>query len=123
MKLWAYIIAAILLAGAIGYGVHIVKKANRAEAAEARADAAEKGRADDMKEIAKRLDADAADRKAFSARFDAIEKKFDNLKIPPAAELVQNREVPSVEGKCLAPGVGPEFVRVYNQASEPVTAP
>lgn len=41
MKIWAYVIAAALLAGAVGYGIHVVKKANRAEAAEAQAKAAE----------------------------------------------------------------------------------
>ncbi len=119
MKLCLYIAAALVMAGVVGYGIHIVKKANRVDVAEARAEAAEKGRADDMKEVARRLDEDAEWRKGFGKRMDGIDAKFANLKIPPPAALVQPREVPSVEGKCIAPSVGPEFVSVYNRASEP----
>lgn len=35
MKLYAYIIAAILLAGLVGYGVHVWRKAERVDVAEA----------------------------------------------------------------------------------------
>lgn len=34
LRLYAYIAAGLLLAGLLGYGAHIVKKANRADAAE-----------------------------------------------------------------------------------------
>lgn len=119
MKIWAYLAALAIVSGMIGYGVHIVKKANRVDAAETRAEAAEKGRAEDMAKVMQRLDKDAEDRRQFAARFDAIEKRFDDIKIPPPANLVQNREVPSVEGKCVAPSVGVEFVSVWNLASEP----
>ncbi len=51
MKLYLYIAAAIVMAGLIGYGVHIVKKANRVDVAEAKAEAAEK-RALDIAETA-----------------------------------------------------------------------
>jgi hypothetical protein len=119
VKLWAYVAIAAILSGAIGYGVHIVKKANRADAAEARAAAAEAGRADDMAEVVKRLDADAEARIAFNKRFDDIEAKFAGIKIPPPAKLVQQRETPSVEGKCMVPSIGPEFVRVWNDSTAP----
>lgn len=119
VRLYAYLVAAAILAGLFTYGVHIVKKANRADAAEARADAAEAGRAEDMREIAKRLDESAADRKAFLGRLDAIDTKFANLKIPAPKELVQHNEVPSVQGKCDAPTVGSSFVGVWNAASAP----
>lgn len=116
------ILAAVVVAiigGVIWYEIGIHKKAARADAAEARAEAAEKGRAEDMAKVMQRLDKDAEDRRQFAARFDAIEKRFDDIKIPPPAKLVQNREVPSVEGKCVAPSVGVEFVSVWNLASEP----
>lgn len=121
MKLWAYVALAALLAGVIGYGVHIVKKANRADAAEARAEAAEKGRAADMAEVVKRLDESAKERKALNAKLDGINDRFDKLKInlPPASALVSHNEVPSVEGKCDAPTVGPSFISVWNDASKP----
>lgn len=119
VKLWLYVAAAIMLSGFIGYGIHIVKKANRADAAEARADAAEAGRAKDMREVVRRLDESEKERQRFLQRFDDIEKRFDGIKIPPPQALVNNREVPSVEGKCIAPTVGSEFVGVWNAASEP----
>lgn len=116
VRLYAYIAAALLLAGFIGYGVHIVRKASRVDVAEARAEAAEKGRADDMAEVVKRLDDDAESRKAFIARFDAIDSKFANIKIPDPKLLIQTREV---KGACSVTGASVEFVRVYNAASEP----
>lgn len=116
MKIYAYIAALLLLAGAVGYGAHIVKKANRVDAAEARADAAEKGRADDMKEVTRRLDADRQWREDFGKRFAAIDEKFNNLKIPEPGKLVFTKEVP---GACPIVGVSDDFVGVFNAASEP----
>jgi hypothetical protein len=116
VKLYAIIAGLILLAGGIGYGVHIVRKASRVDQAEARAEAAEKGRASDMAEVVKRLDADKAWREGFAAKFDAIDAKFDSIKIPDPKVLVQTREVP---GACPVTGVSSEFLRLYNQASEP----
>lgn len=123
MKIYAYLAAALLLAGLLGAGVHIVRKASRVDVAEARAEAAEKGRASDMAEVVKRLDDDKAWREGFGKRFDAIDQKFAGLKIPTAAELVQSKEVPSVEGKCIADSVGPTFVGLFNEASEPPRDP
>lgn len=120
MKLYVYLIAFALLAGTIGYGIHIVRKASRVDAAEARAEAAEQGRAADMAEVVKRLDESAADRKALNDKMDGITQWAKNLKIPAPAALVQHNEVPSVEGKCDAPTVGLEFVRVWDSASSPV---
>jgi hypothetical protein len=116
MKLYAYLAALVIVAGIVGYGVHIVRKASRVDAAEARAEAAEKGRADDMAKVIKRLDADKAWREGFAAKFDAIDAKFDSIKIPDPKVLVQTREVP---GACPVTGVSSEFLRLYNQASEP----
>jgi hypothetical protein len=116
MKIYAYLAALALLAGVVGYGVHIVKKANRVDAAEARAEAAEKGRKDDMAEVVRRLDADAKQRGELLARMGGIEQRFADIKIPDPKVLVQTREVP---GACPVTGVSSEFLRLYNQASEP----
>jgi hypothetical protein len=116
MKIWAYVILAAALAGAIGYGVHIVKKANRVDVAEARAEAAEQGRKDDMAEVVRRLDADAKQRGELLARMGGIEQRFADINIPDPKVLVQTREVP---GACPVTGVSVDFVRLYNQASEP----
>ena len=115
MKAWAYVAALAVLAGLVGGLVHLAKKAARVDAAEARAQAAEKGRADDMAEIVKRLDKDAADRKAFAARFDAIDQRFDNLKIPEPGKLIQWKEKPG--DPCPSPSLGAPFISVWNSAS------
>lgn len=119
VRLWLYIVAGAALLGLAAYEVRVHKRAAQAEAAEQRADAAEAGRAEDMREVVRRLDKDAADRQQFLKRFDDIEAKFASIKIPPPQALVDHREVPSVEGKCDAPTVGSEFVRVWNDASQP----
>jgi hypothetical protein len=53
VKLWLYVAAAIMLSGFIGYGIHIVKKANRAEAAEEALDEARKQFAADVSRLSK----------------------------------------------------------------------
>lgn len=115
-RIYVYIAATLLLSGVVGYGVHIVRKASRVDAAEARAEAAESGRAADMAEVVKRLDADAAQRTALLTRLDGIDKRFSEIKIPDPKVLVQTREVP---GACPVTGVSDEFVRLYNQAASP----
>lgn len=116
MRIYIAIVVALALAGAAAYGVHIVKKANRVDVAEARAEAAEHGRADDMAEVVKRLDADAKQRGELLTRLDGIDKRFDGIKIPDPKVLVQTREVP---GACPVTGVSDEFVRLYNQTASP----
>lgn len=116
MKIYAYIAALVLLAGVVGYGVHIVRKANRVDVAEARAEAAEKGRAADMKEVVRRLDKDAAERQAFIARLDAIDRRFNDIHIPEPGKLVLTKEIP---GACPVTGIGDPFVVVWNDASKP----
>lgn len=118
-RLYIYLVAALLLSGVVGYGIHIVRKASRVDAAEARAEAAESGRAADMAEITKRLDRDATQRQALLDRMGGIEERFNNLKIPAPSALVQNHEVPSVEGKCNAPSIGASFVGVWNDSAKP----
>jgi hypothetical protein len=115
VKIWAYVIGLSMISALLGYGVHVVRKASRVDAAEARATAAEKGRADDMAEIVKRLDADARDRKAFVERFDAIDRRFADIKIPEPGKLILTKEIPGEP--CARVGVGLEFVGVWNTAS------
>lgn len=119
MKAWAYLAILVLLAGAVAGAVHIVRKAQRVDVAEARAEAAERGRKDDMDEIVKRLDKDAVDRKDLLDRFAAIDERFDELKLemPKPADLVQRTEIPGES--CPRVGVSESFVSVYNQSSSP----
>jgi hypothetical protein len=116
MRLWLYVAALAALAGAGLYLHHLQEKASRVDAAEARAEAAEKGRADDMREVVRRLDESATERKALAARLEAIDKRFDAIKLPDPKVLIQTREVP---GACPVTGVSDEFVRLYNQTAEP----
>lgn len=60
MRLWAYVIAFALLAGTIGYGIHIVRKASRVDAAEARAEAAEQRASDVAVRFLKAAESDRA---------------------------------------------------------------
>lgn len=115
MKIWAYVAALAILAGLVGGLVHMAKKASRVDAAEARADAAENGRHDDMVEVVKRLDKDAEERKALNGRLDAIDKRFDDIHIPEPGKLIQWKEKPG--DPCPAVSIGPEFVSVFNQTS------
>lgn len=86
------------------------------EAAERALTMERQGRVDDMKEVRRRLEEDAAARMEYLARLDGIEKRFKDLKIPDPKVLVHTREVP---GACPVSGVSDEFVRLYNQAAAP----
>jgi hypothetical protein len=114
-KLIAGLALLALIGGLIWYEVGIHKKAARVDQAEDRAEAAEKGRAKDMAEVVRRLDADAIQRGELLANFARIDKRFDSIKIDPKV-LVQTREVP---GACPVVGVSSGFVSVFNDASEP----
>lgn len=81
-------------------------------------DAERKARRDDMKEVITRLEKSDKDRQQFIERFDAIDKRFDGLKIPPPAELAKSTEVPGEP--CPRVGVSDSFVSVFNDASAPV---
>ena len=116
MKLYLYALAALALLGLLAYGAHIKGKADRTDAAEARADAAEAGRAADMREVVKRLDRDAAQRQELVTRLDGIDKRFGEIVIPKPEKLIQTREVP---GACPVIGVSSEFVSVWNNAASP----
>lgn len=113
-----YAIAALALAalGAGAYVVHLQHKASRVDAAEAAQHEAEAGRAADMAEVVKRLDADAKQRGELMVRLDGIDKRFSEIKIPDPKVLVQTREVP---GACPVTSVSDEFVRLYNQTASP----
>lgn len=115
-KLYLYAIAALALAGGVWWIHALQAKASRVDAAETAQHAAEAGRAADMAEVVKRLDADAKQRGELLVRLDGIDKRFSEIKIPDPKVLVQTREVP---GACSVTGVSGEFVRVYNQASTP----
>lgn len=80
MKIYAYIVAAIMLAGAVAYGVHIVKKANRAEVAEkALADETAKhaayveAEAKQLAEFIRKAQADKDSDTALTGRITALE--------------------------------------------------
>ncbi len=53
MKLYAYLAAAVILAGLLGYGIHIVRQANRAEAAEEALEKAQERFAADVSRLTK----------------------------------------------------------------------
>jgi hypothetical protein len=115
-KLIAGLAVLAVIGGLIWYEVGVHKKAARVDQAEDRAEAAEKGRAQDMAEVVRRLDADAIQRGELLAKFASIDERFNSIKIPDPKVLVQTREVP---GACPVVGVSDEFVRVFNEASAP----
>jgi multidrug efflux pump subunit AcrA (membrane-fusion protein) len=68
MKIYAYLAAALLLAGLVGGAVHIIRKANRVDVAEAKAKAAEQ-RALDIAETAAKAAAQERDISQALAQF------------------------------------------------------
>lgn len=118
MKTYLYIALALALAfiGGWLYIDRLQEKAARVDAAEAAVEAERKGRADDMREVVRRLDDDAKGRAELAARMGGIEARFNDLKIPEPGKLILTKEVP---GACPSVGASPEFVSVFNGASEP----
>lgn len=116
MKIYLYLAALALLAGLIGYGAHVVKKANRTDAAEAALAGEKKRHIDDLAQVEKALAASTLERQKLNQGLTDITRRFNSIVIPLAKTLVQVKEIP---GACPHIGVSADFLSVYNAASNP----
>ena len=121
MKLYAYLAAALILAGAFAYGVHIYKKAERAEAAE-------KALTDYKGAVAAREKKEADDRKAAEARsktlattLDQVSATLDDLRAHPPKASVIREKLPGDD--CPRLRLSDDFVRVWNAAADASAVP
>lgn len=116
MRLYLYIAAAILTASLLAYGAHVVKKANRTDAAEAALAEERKSHKAALLKVETALAASTEERKKLQKGLTEIASRFNSIVIPPPKTLVRVKEVP---GACPVVGVSPGFVSVYNAASNP----
>src|SRR3954469_11478410 len=112
MRIYAYLAIALALAGLLAYGAHVVKKANRAEAAEAALASEQRAHRADNEKAAKDLKESEEQRHRLATGLQAVTDRFNSIVIPKT--LVKTVEVP---GACPRVGISDDFVRVYNQAS------
>lgn len=116
MKIYAYLACALAVMGLLAYGAHIVKKANRTDAAEAALAGEVKRHRADLAQVEKALAASTLERKKLQQGLTDVTTRFNSIVIPPAKTLVQVKETP---GACPRIGVSAQFVSVYNAASSP----
>jgi len=116
LRLYAYLACALAVVGLLGYGVHIVKKANRTEAAEDALAAERIAHKSDLDQVKASLAASTIQREALQKGLTEIAARFNSIVIPPAKTLVQVKEIP---GACPRIGVSAQFVGVFNAASSP----
>lgn len=117
LKFYAYIAAALALASFLAYGVHVVKKANRTESAEAALVALRKEQIAAIGQIQKTLADSQLERQKLQTGLTEISRRFNSIVIPPAKVLVRTVQVPGEA--CPHVGVSADFVSVFNQASNP----
>ncbi len=118
MRLYVILAAVALFLGAGVYVVQLQKKASRVDSAETALQAEREARSlEQAKYLSDLKDSEEA-RKALASGLEAITERFNSIQIPKT--LTKTVEVP---GACPRVGAGPDFVRVWNDASSPSPAP
>lgn len=111
-KLGAYVVALVLIGFGVRWCVTTIHKANERDAAVAELGKVRAQSEANLKAIANDIAESERDRKNFDVALAAIDKRFDDIHIPPPATLIQSKGVPGEP--CRPSTLGPEFYRVFN---------
>lgn len=117
MKLYLYIAAALAIIGLMWGAVHVWNKAQRLDAVEAEYKKFQKDTAAHDKAVSQAIANAQGRSQVLAEQLSGTQAELNRLRGEHINPVV-NREKPATNGKCDDPRISPDWLRIYNEASD-----